>query len=1143
MQQRFLFIICTLFVAFAVTLSTAQESFTWKQQTVSNGVGSGPVVDKSAQRVRYDSDTTALTVWGIVDSTDASNFLYMKLVLKKFVGVPGLFVLDDLTMYQYGARADMRYKCTGGTATITKVDDETNTVTGTFSFFGYVKLQNGIELNVRISEGAFTLKIRPELATLPRPADGAKVKPKKPHTVKIFVNKLINPKVFIEGATVSLTHDAVVFKNAKTLTAVTNAEGEATFILDARDELVGGDYTFKVKATKKDFIDSKERVVKFKVDTTDRYYYSKCKGAQFIEFDAGAGEKWEDDGPPYVMSTGAKVVMAGLITFPGKVRIDTTLGGAKVFANVGATIEQTFFDESEKDFVVSTAPITFIAPTCDLALDFALKELITEISGGKIINPRFEVLGNGIAATGLKIGAGMELGKNTYEGCNDDLPFGTVWAPNKKSEIDLEIGFLKTGPRWDLLATGTVKNFTPVASWCVKEAKAEYRGDSSLFRLSAKVKNPMFSDASASVTFKSGTLNALKVDFELEKCIPIPDLPNICWRGGGFAVENLFLGNPLKGSVNAKFGPYDPLKDMYLLTIEGGFEDPPTKIYGKITGNMLKMEAVSSKKPWQIEVSGTGTVEPALVKATLESSASILHLGADYFLTGKISESLQLNPIGAAGSFTGTMKFPSVAVELLPKAGRIGRFINQWAPFPLGTVSGTLSFLASGEKKATLSYDMTNLISPSPAADDVTAALRAMGRGTLAVDFNLLPSPAAWDLDAGFTQLFAAGVFGSVQQSGKDEDRVQAAERTVAVPSGQECLVVIIDAANTGLTSSLRTPDGTTIASPDPANGIHKVLTPDGKGTLWVVKNPVVGDWVISSPNVSPTDTISVMGVVPPPTFTLTSTISGNNLVASWTGTALSTDASVQIFVDDNDQGFNGTNVGSTTTGAGTLTIPLQDSTIPCTFNVYAIVNGRTIGTATYSTSEHSNPMATMPVPSNATAVSDVNGNTTISWAPINDARVATVGVLDATADTLIAAAYRFENSATVRVPSHQTAMLRLVTYDERGHRSCASAPISITTDIDEDVVFAGDHGYTIGIAPQPATDRARVYVTGQLTESITMRVVDMRGTEVFATSALLDRSSASSIDVPTASLASGVYTVVLVSPSAIVTRSFLVMH
>ncbi len=1127
-----------------VTFSSAQtESFTWKQQTVSNGVGSGPVVEKSAQRVRYDADTTALTVWGIVDSTDASNFLFMKLVLKKFVGVKGLFVLDDITVYQYGARADMKYKCTGGTASITSVDDVTNTVTGVFNWFGYVKLQNGIELNVRISEGAFTLKIRPELGTLPRPADGAKIKPKKPHNVQIYVNKLINPKAFVEGATVTLTHDAVVFKNARTLTAVTNSEGAASFVLDARDELVGGDYTFKVKATKKDFIDSKEMVVKFKVDTTDRYYYSKCKGAQFIEFDAGAGEKWEDDGPPYVMSTGEKVVMAGLITFPGKVRIDTTLGGAKVFANLGVKVGPTFFDESEKDFVVSNAAITFIAPKCDLALDFALKELIADISGGKIINPRFEVLGNGIAATGLKIGAGMELGKNTYEGCNDDMPFGTVWAPNKKSEVDLEIGFLKTGPRWDLLATGTVKNFTPVASWCIKEAKAEYRGDSSLFRLSAKVKNPLFSDASASVTFKSGTLNALKVDFELERCIPIPDLPNVCWRGGGFAVENLFLGNPLRGSVNAKFGPYDPLKDLYLLTIEGGFEDPPAKVYGKITGNLVKMEALSSKKPWQIEVSGKGTVEPASVKATLDVSASALHLGADYFLSGTLTASLALNPIGVSGAFSGTMKFPKVADDLLPKAGKLGRFINQWAPFPLGTVSGTINLLASGERTATVKYDMTNLISPGPAADEVTAALRAMGRGTLSVNFNLLPSPSAWDLDAGFVELFKAGVFGSTVKNDKNGERTQAADRVVSIPDGQERMVVFLETSASGIESSLKAPSGETYSATDAAKGIFRVLSPDGKITLWVVSTPQAGGWTISAPNASATDTLAVMGVVPPPTFELSSSIVGNNLVATWTGTDVPANTEVRLFVDTDDAGFDGTYLGTVQAGAGTFTVALQDSTIPCTFRVYAIVSGPTVGIADYSSEQHSNPTSTLPVPMNPVAESNISGNTTITWSPIDDARVASIGVLNATTDSLITSAYRFDNSVSVSIASHQSTQLRLVTYDHRGRRSCTSSPISITTDIDEDVVFAGDHGYTIGIAPQPATDRARVYVTSLATESISMRVVDMRGNEVFATSAQLDRSSASSIDVPTVGLASGVYTVVLVSPSAIVTRSFLVMH
>lgn len=1136
MQQRFIFMLSAVLMAFAVTYTNAQESFTWKQRT-----NTGPVVDKSAQRLWYELAPTGLTIWAVIDSTDLSNYLYMKLEVKGFKTKPGTYDLGTATAYQYGARSDMKFKNTGGQATVTKLDENTNIVSLDFNWFGYVKLQNDIELTIRISEGKCNIYIKPELGTVVRPVEGVKIKPKETTKFTVYANRVLATDKNVPGATVTLTHDGVVFKGEKTLTATTNAEGFATFDLTSKDELVDGDYSFKVTAKKVGFIDSKENEVKFKVDPTGRYYYSKCKGVAFIEFDAGPDEKWEDDGAPYILCSGTTTTMAGMIQFPGKTRIDTSGGGAKVFVSNGIRIPNTNYDGTTQDLQLGSGAFAFVAPSCDMIVDFAITELVSAISGGKIKDPKFEILGDGVSALGLKIGAGMELGKATYDGCNDDLPFGTVWKPNKTSSLELELSVMKKDATWDFTASGTAKNFTPVASWCVKEAKAEYNSAKSEFKISAKIKNPLVSDASGSVTFKDGTLNALSIDFELEKCLPIPQIPSVCWRGGGFSVENLFIGNPLKGSVNAKFGPYDPLKDFYLLTIEGGFEDPPAKVYGKITGNLLKMEAVSSKKPWQLELSGTGSLEPASIKGSLDVELKALHLGGDYFYTGNYKASLALEPIGVTGSIDGALTLPSVGEDLLPKLGTFGRFLNKFAPYPLGKASGTINFQAEGERKATISYDFRGLTPPTPDTEGLAAALRAIGNGTLSVDFTLLPSPSAWDLDAGFLKLVAT--LGGIKQTSKDGETVQATERTVAVQDGQTSLIVILEANAAGVTSTLTRPDATVISAPDPANGIHRVISADGKSTLWVVAAPPAGSWKVVSPNIGPSDTISIMGSVPPPTFELSSSVVGSNLVVTWTSTDIPATTDIRFFVDTDGAGFDGTYIGRAQAGAGSFGFALQDSTIPCTFRVYAIVNGPTVGLADYSAEQHSNSTLTLPVPMNGVAESNVSGNTTITWSPIEDARVASIGVVNATTDSLITSAFRFDNSVSVTIPSHQSTQLRLVTYDHRGRRSCASAPISITTDIDEDVVFAGDHGYTIGIAPQPATDRARVYVTGQLTESVTMRVVDMRGSEVFATSALLDRSSASSIDVPTAGLASGVYTVVLVSPSAIVTRSFLVMH
>jgi hypothetical protein len=835
--------------------------------------------------------------------------------------------------------------------------------------------------------------------------------------------------------------------------------------------------------------------------------------------------------------------MGGIITIPGRVRIDTSGGGAKVYVTTGVKVSSVDYDGSPRDFTIAAGSFTFIAPSCDGILDFAIGELVSAISGGKLKEPKIELIGDPAGNAGLKVGATMELGKNTYDGCNDDLPAGTIWQPNKAGSVSLELGFL-TGPTsTSIVASGTLSNFTPAPGWCVNEAKIEYRADSSYWGISGKIKSPLFSEASALVAFMNGGLRTVTVDFVLDRCIPIGQPPNVCWRGGGINLDNISSGSPTKGSVNAKFGPYDPLKDLYLITIEGGFESSPAKVYGSVKGNLLRIESISEKKPFQAEVTGTVSLIFGESKGQLDVDASLFHLGGDYFYNGKCTLALGLDPVSVSGSLTGSLKLPAVSADLLPKAGTLGRFINKWAPYPLGSVTGSFIMSQSGERKASFGYDFRNLIPPSPEASELTEALRNIGTGTFSVDFTLLPSPAAWDFDGSFNAIITSLVFGGVAGR-KPEDRTQATEQVFDVPAGQSSLLILLETSKANPTTTLRGPGGVSYTATDASKGVFVVQTPDGIGTMWVVREPGAGRWTLVNPDASASDTVSIYGVVPPPTMALSATVEGNEVVATWTGERLPNDATIRLFADSDGQGTDGVEIGSAALNRGTVRIPLQDTTVPCQFHVYALVVHPAMSAAVYADGEFANPTATLPIPMGVQAASTADDVTTITFAPVADPRVSAVAVFDAATGENLGTAYPFEGRLVLTVPGHAGRALRLASVSVRGNRSCLSEPVSIATGVDEESVRITDGSMSMHISPNPVVDGARVVIAGSHgVEAVSMRLVDARGATVYTTALELDADARAEVLIPTTGLPMGAYTVIINARNGVLAKNIVVVH
>ena len=1112
-------LLLSLLLLFSTPPLVAQNSASWVQRA-----NQGPETPKSAQWLQYELDSTRLRIVFVVDSTDPGNYIYMVLHIPGYKG-KGTYNLTTATVYQYGNRSDQRTICDAGSCTITDVDNNTNDVFGTFDWIGTANLQSGITLTQRISQGQFKLRIKPPIVMVTVPGDSAKFKRDKDVSIKVYARDEFDLNRFIPNVEITFKHDGTAFDGDKEIKKNTGMDGGATFALHVKENAVGGDYTYSVQGKSENTKDSPIKNVPFKVEESDRYYYTKCAGLPFTEFDAGEGNQWEEDGSTAIAATGSDIRLAGSLKIDGSVRIDTVGGHASVTGSGKVYFASVLFDGIIQPFFLYNGPIAFFVPPCEAEIDFLTSEIASRLTGGRLDSAKLRFLGNGVTSSGAEIKCVMKLGENAHEGCNDEMPFGTLYQPNKKAQASLTLGFLNNGTNTDLIVSGTIKNFSPVASWCVKETTVSYDGTKSELTLAAKAKTPLFDDASASVTFKSGTLNAFSADFELSKCVPLPNNPSWCWKGGGFSVENLWIGNPIKGRVNAKFGPVPPLDKTMLLTIDAGHSDPPAITDGGVTLQLFEVPQLSQDKPFQGEFSGRLTVEWGKAKATLKGDGKILHLGGDYFLTGMLSGSVGFNPLMLGGEINGALQFPAASSDVVQKMGFFGKFLSQVAPLPLGSATATANIEADGPKTVSVSYDMRTIVPPPGGDAALYNALREIGHGSLTVDLDRLPSPAAFEFDGGFTKLLG-GLFSSTVGKGTS---TQATDKTFTVAPGEESLVAFISSDTEDLASTLTDPSGTIHATTNVNVRIHRVLSEDRKMTMWVVGQPQAGEWKLSAPDAAAADSFFVGAASLPPIFDVAASVEGNNVVVSWSGDRIPNDATVRVFLGNSLEEVGGWHAATTSAQVGSVTIPLNDSTVGCTFSVYASMTHATARAGDHANGLLDNPTITLPAPSNVSAISDQSGNTVITWSPITDGRVAAVAVFDAIADTVIAAAYNFEIDAGVMIPNHDGRTLTLRSIDKRGAASCPTDAVNIVTSIDGDehsLVRTG--GSTIVITPHPVHDRSVVTIRDVSAGFVTVQVLNLLGQEVMPASTTMTDGGTVQTTLDTTELSSGSYVIVV---------------
>lgn len=1056
-----------------------------------------------------------LTVTAIYDST-AQGILYMEMVMPGFKARSvGKFTLNSSTTWKYGHNTGQMVICQSGQIDISEIDSVTNRMNATFQWTGKATLPNGVILNSTISKGSFSIVRTPQIANTIVPKSGVKWRPDEEVKLTVIATKTGSQQT-VAGVKVKLEMPPGIFETIG-LEKTTDANGRAEWDLKLKGDADSGKYNILVLSTKQGYDDSKLDTFKFVVDSTNRYYYGKCAGVPFVEFDAGAGEKWKDGGGNVITSTG-EILINRLLKIKGRVDIDTTGGGSKFSFDGEMSIPAVYYEGSFHDLVFYRGSLSLPSMSCDALIDLAAVPVVNQLAGSKLKELKIRLLGDFAKSAGASISVTVEGPRNMATGCNDALPFGTVWMPNKREAFTGEIKVLDSLGQWYLSFSAKGSNMTMGPSLCVKELSVSYDAPLSELTVAGKIKSPLFEELGGSISIKDGDLNKFAANFRLDRCTPIPETP-ACFKGGSISAENLKDVNPFKFQIASIFQVYGT-PDLLELELQGGLEAPPAKIRATGILRVLNIPAVLATKPWQIEGSGSRIFDIDNYALTDSGSLKAVHLGGDYFFDGKHALKIGLQPeffMSVAAS--ASSQIPAMEAAKAASMGWFARWVNGYAPVPIGKTELSMMITLNGERTLSAKVDFRN--AGGTLLPQVRDIIRAVGQGSIFVDFNLLPSPSAVVLDGNFESIYNA-VFGTVQDvsSGKPIDQVQA-EQSFTVGPNESTMVAFAstDAAPADLT--FRKPDGTVLTDADTANGIHRALSLDGKIVMWVIKNPVAGAWTAIQPQGRAGDTLSVSVTRVYPDLELTATQTGDNLVVSWNAEAYPANATIAISANQGpDQTGRYLFMGPANTSP--VTIVLTDTSAPCEFTLDAVVAGRGVRETDTADGSFTNTREYLSTPENVVAITNTaTGRTTISWNPITNGFVSGVVVyrVDGGRYEAVSSAQNYESTFDFTMENPEGAVLKLVTVDAKGRSSCPSGVINVTTDVKE-LEHQGD-GMTMWLAPNPAFDQVSVR-TDNVDGNVTYKLIDMMGSVVLSVGADSERTT---LDL--SSLSSGTYILV----------------
>ena len=1131
---------CTLMLimvvgVFGVVISHAEQTTGTINFTTRSGTG--PETQRTSQKVFYSLEGTAMSITAYLPSDIPDDDLFLKLTLIPYTGKRS-YTLGGKAIWRYGTNAGQSIQATSGTCEITDINEK-NEVTGTFSFSGTVTTQSGVSFVLRITQGELIkVVIPPKIKLLVKPADGTKVKAGEEFTTTIEASNA-NSNEVLKDADLTFKVSTPAFEDIEP--KKTGGNGIATFPVKTKKSIDAGNYNIIITAKKTGFIDSDPDTLKIRITTTNRYWYAKCAGIPYMEFDAGEGNEWEEGDVSGTLVAKGKNLAYAFFTVDGSISIDTT-GGGRQFIATGRTFIPFTSESGTREWLAGTS-YTLPLGGCGDWIDLSNLASNMKLGGVNVKTAKFRITGDYDNSLGGEIAIEVEGPKNSANGCNAKKDI-VIWEAPAISSLLFELKIYKDGQGWGGSGKAALKNASTefIPSFCFKELSVAYDSRKDSILVVANVSSPLFSEASAKAAFTNATLVNLDLTVKTTACYPIPETP-LCWNGAKFSLQNSANASSAGFSMAGLFTDI-PTKKTFEVEIGGGAKYPPFMVFGTGAYRMVSLSAVSATKPWQVEGVASCTLDIDNKAATIGGTVKAFHFGGDYFVDGGATLTLSMkDDLGVIGTLKGTLKVPRVGDELLGSMTLVGKFINSYTPLNLGTGSTELRLFVEGEKSMRASYDLTNqVICADPEMNEL---LQSIGKGTFSVDFNLLPDPRAFQWEGGFTvvkKFFGLGIGKATGSEAVQADII----KTFSVAANQSNLTIVVSHPDGNIQSSLKTPNGTVYTAKDASAGVFVVINPAKTMAMWSVKNPAAGEYSITVANGTAADTIEVYSTPIETEFVITAEQVNKEVNFTWNNTGLPEGSFIDVFADTDTSDYNGSLVASFDATLGAATIVLNDSLTPCSFTLHATRRTPTSSVKAYAPGMYQNAKSWLLPPQNVIATYNENAKLlTLSWDVSPDPYSALYSIRASVGNTPDSLLYStFAATRSVQIPVTETpSKIRVRSFDINGRAGCEGAATDVVLSIEDQATVVQGTSISLAVAPNPAQESASVVIEVLGNRLVTADIVDINGNVVYVVCSNQNVEHQITLPFSTQNIGSGTYLLRVSTGLEVLTYPLTVLH
>lgn len=836
-----------------------------------------------------------------------------------------------------------------------------------------------------------------------------------------------------------------------------------------------------------------EKSATFKLELKRREYKLKVGGTEVMIFKA-IGESWfKKSGTKFKLVDGEEATINEALIFNGSfLELDTSyvnsqngygslslLGDLKV--SEGTTISGgAQLWEARADLTAS--PLREI-----------LGSVMPKLAGYDLYTTKIAFVG-GMAATGVTADVVVKINSMSV-GCAEEAKTNPSKFDKYKSwfgsPVGLSLGGVAITSSGIEVASATLENFglKALPDFCVTELKHTYDKTAELWTLDVKAKFPFINSMGGGFGLDKGKLNAVRFNAEWEKDILVPIEPPIfTWKGIDVELSGLAAGPvDFKGT-----GKFSHIKDWMNFIPKAG-------TLGRYFPSIFEIEAgvhITWPSVWEMNGGykifgvpglglwlGTGSGTMGMDAANLsyyfkDASQEFLKFGTDKaVISGLLNARMSFNdPATFSGSIKGNGYIPNV-MQGIPVLNQVGKLLG--LPVDLGYIDAQvrntlLSFTANFGKAGIRSVlidlskynDWGSLITIKTEPITLGPIARKPSTSLQSVDTSFFEANATAALDRLFFHIYGLPNKPSV----------------VVSPSGQTITSTAVD-----------------------SSVIFMPALVGERESIWIVKDPAPGIWKLGVVGMSAGDSVWAWGGprARTTTFALTSESNDRTVTMRWDGAAATDSGEVELFIDDDNAGYDGLLIGTVPERAGSFTFTLSDSLAACAYNAYAIRYDQNEFARAYSPTVHANPKLALPPASGISVVADRRTNlATVTWTPSPDpnAEMYLIRLIaPGGADTIVAGVSSIFTMAQFAIGEFDGYSISMQTVGAGGQRGCWATPVAVVA-AGIDMPIATETGASTGtvfIAPNPTTSHATAFVNLPFAARVSVALYDLEGRRI----------------------------------------------